>query len=150
MATAKKARKGPNKVKKGKDYQDWAAGLLKEWGWFVHNQKPVARQIPIKGKKVWVSQRNDLWGLFDIAAMKKGHRNLLIQTTLDSHVEKREEQLREGPDIDLNHNAVEVWLKRKPGRTTVFRWDGSSLSVYGEIWNRRLMVENTERQVSVL
>ena len=64
------------KVQKGNQFQDYIQKWLEENGWVVHNQKSVAKAIPIKDKitkkikVVWVSKRNDIFGEVDLIAKK--------------------------------------------------------------------------------
>ena len=100
-----------SKVKKGNNFQDWIQKWLEEHGWVVHNQKSVAKAIPVKGKVVWVSKRNDIFGEVDLIAKKDYEPTLWIQATLDSGKGRKEEGLRKipwGPG-----DKPQIWMKRE-------------------------------------
>ena len=43
---------------------------LAQGGWLVHRAVQSGREGELEGRKVWFSRTNDLFGLFDIAAMR--------------------------------------------------------------------------------
>lgn len=94
----------------------WSGSLLEKalalWlerlGYKVHRAQNTASQ---RGP-MWVSQSNDLWNVFDVAGLKIGEPNWLIQvTTRDNRsVAARKEKIEElAPWLDLTHNRVELW-----------------------------------------
>lgn len=117
--------------KRGNDFQDWIEKWLTGRGWSVHNQKTVSKAIPMKGKVVWVSGRNDILAM-DLVAVRPGHKTLFVQATLDSGVGKR---VKEASDVgwELHHQEVLLFQKKGPGDITIQRWDGSCYNEAGKI-----------------
>jgi hypothetical protein len=83
---------------------------LKKWrdaGWLV---AVVEKWNP------YVKVRNDLFGLFDLLAIR-GNETVGIQTTTASHINVRVDKIKPNPNLDLwcvgNRRAVvEGWSKR--------------------------------------
>ena len=128
------ARKRRNTRARGNDFQDRCTSYLEAEGFAVHNQKTASRAIPIKGKIVWVSQRNDVFGAFDLIAVKAEEKVRFIQVTLDSSVAKRVKEVS-GIPWPLEFMTVELWQGREGGSVTVSRYDSQGFRETGR-WIR--------------
>lgn len=128
--------------KRGKAYQYWIKKWLMERGFFVHDQPTASKVIRIKNKvtgeyePIYISVRNDIFGIIDIIAKKKDTPTLWIQATMNTSMKKKREKLSAIPwnfDID----CVQFWIKRSPGKTDVYelRADGT-FELVGKILNR--------------
>ena len=124
------ARKRRNTRARGNAFQDRCAGYLTAEGYAAHNQKTASRAIPIKGKVVWVSQRNDIFGAFDLVAVRAGERVRFIQVTLDSGVAKRVKEVN-GISWPLEFMTVELWQGRDRAEVAVSRFDGERFEEAG-------------------
>lgn len=124
------SRKRRNTRARGNAFQDRCAGYLTAEGYATHNQKTVARAIPIKGKIVWVSQRNDVFGAFDLVAVRAGEKVRFIQVTLDSSVAKRVKEVN-GIQWPLEFMTVELWQGRERGEVAVSLFDGEGFREAG-------------------
>jgi hypothetical protein len=124
------AKKRRNTRARGNEFQDRCAGYLTAQGYAVHNQKTVARALPIKGKIVWVSQRQDLFGAFDLVAVRAGEKPRFIQVTLDSGVSKRVKEVN-GITWPLEFMTIELWQGRDRGEVTVSVFDGTEFREAG-------------------
>jgi hypothetical protein len=125
--------------KHGNDFQDWIEAWLTKQGWSVHNQKTVSRAIPIGGKVIWTSCRNDILAM-DLVAVKPGEKTLFIQATLHGSVKKRR---IEAKDVrwDLAHQCVQLWQKKDHGLVKVKEWDGTNYIDIGRIVRRKFYLE---------
>lgn len=110
-----------NKRAKGLEFQRWIKKWLEEKDWIVHNQVPVGKLIVVKGKKIFISQRNDIFGC-DLIARKDFKNNLnfsmvtlWIQATLDSGITRKVEELKKFPWGRSLGDRVQVWLKTAKG-----------------------------------
>jgi len=121
----------------GNDFQDYIQKWLEEKGWVVHNQKTVSRAIPIKGKVVWVSQRQDIWGCLDLIAKKSGKFTLFIQATTHTGRGKKERDLMTVPWGDADE--VQIWMKRDKGHIDMFHLDDAfeKFEEFGKIIRRK-------------
>lgn len=104
---------GKSKRQTGLEFQNWIKKWLEERGWIVHNQTPVGKMIFIKGKKIFVSQRNDIFGCDLIARKEK--RLLWIQGSLDSHIQKRIEAFEQYFKGLLGNEDLMIWIKTDKG-----------------------------------
>ena len=102
----------------GNDYQDWCAGIVKEWfpDAVYHNQKAQAKFLPYIQK--WVSTRNDILGCIDILVIAPNTPPLFIQCTMHKSFTEKFKELEKVP-WPLDHVSVQVWMKRAPGRTEI-------------------------------
>ena len=123
-------RKRRNTRARGNAFQDRCAGYLTAEGYAVHNQKTASRAIPIKGRLVWVSQRNDIFGAFDLVAVRAGEKVRFIQVTLDSGVSKRVKEVN-GISWPLEFMTVELWQGRDRAEVAVSRFDGTEFREAG-------------------
>jgi len=123
-------KKRKNTRARGNDFQDRCAGYLEGEGYRVHNQKTASRPIPIKGRLVWVSQRNDVFGAFDLVAVKAGEKIRFIQVTLHSGVSKRVKEVS-GATWPLGFMTVELWQGRDRGEVAVSLFDGTAFREAG-------------------
>ena len=114
MATSKRA--------KGNQLQDWIQKWLEERGWTVHNQKTVSRAIPIKGKTVFVSQRQDIFGCIDLICKKQGRKTLFIQATMHGGKGKKREDLKAVP-WNNTVDDVQIWMDRGGKSIDIFCLD---------------------------
>jgi len=115
---------------KGNDFQDRCAGYLTREGYAVHNQKTVAKALLIKGRTVWTSQRNDVFGAFDLVAVRAGEKPRFIQVTLDSSVSKRVKEVN-GITWPLEFMTIELWQGRDRGEVAVNIFDGTEFRAVG-------------------
>ena len=127
---------------KGKLYQDWIKKWLTERGFFVHDQPTSSKLIQIKDKitgeykPMYVSVRNDIFGIIDLIAKKKDTRTLWIQATMNTSMKKKKEKLSE---ISWNFagDCVQFWIKRSPGKTDVYELNvNGKFYLIGKILNR--------------
>ena len=125
-----KARKRRNCRARGNAFQDRCTSYLETEGYSVHNQKTASRAIPIKGKIVWVSQRNDVFGAFDLVAVRAGEKVRFIQVTLDSSVAKRIKEVS-GIQWPLEFMTVELWQGRDRAEVAVSLFDGAGFRESG-------------------
>ena len=131
---------------KGKLYQSWIKKWLEDRGFFVHDQPTASKMIRIKDKltgeykPMYVSTRNDIFGIIDLIAKKKDTRTLWIQATMNTSMKKKKEKLCEIP-WNFEGDCVQFWIKRSPGKTDVYelRSDGT-FELVGKILNRNYYV----------
>jgi len=109
--------KQKSKRQKGLEFQRWIKAWLEEKGWLIHNQTPAGRMIVIKGKKIFISQRNDIWGT-DLLCRKK-YRMLWIQATLDSKVTKRVEAYLSYFKSLFDGEELQIWIKTPKGEINI-------------------------------
>jgi|TARA_Y100000310_G_scaffold103241_1_gene101541 isocitrate dehydrogenase kinase/phosphatase len=86
---AKKVKKKVNTKKKGDKAENELAKLLQDFDETLMIEKAprTMKRIFIKGKPVYVSQRNDYWGLFDIMVKDTAGHTTWIQVKSNiSHV----------------------------------------------------------------
>ncbi|MGA2533828.1 MAG: hypothetical protein ABSG19_12435 [Candidatus Aminicenantales bacterium] len=129
-ADSARAKKRRNTRARGNDFQDRCAGYLTGDGYGVHNEKTVAKALLIKGRTIWTSQRNDVFGAFDLVAAKAGEKPRFIQVTLDSSVSKRVKEVN-GIAWPLEHMTIELWQGRDRGEVTVSVFDGTEFREAG-------------------
>ena len=55
---------------KGQEFQRWVKGYLEKLDYVVFNMPLTGRMMYVKGKKFFVSQKNDIFGC-DLVARKK-------------------------------------------------------------------------------
>jgi hypothetical protein len=133
-----------SKSAKGNDFQDWCAALLLELfpGSAIHNQKAVAKAIPIKDPKTgkievrWVSQRNDIFGCIDLIWIH-GESVTWIQCTMDQGVTRKAKDL--GTVAWPDSANVELWVKRGPGKVSIFRYWGGGVVPIARIEKRKVL-----------
>ena len=132
----------PSKRQAGNLFQDWIQHWLEERGWMVHNQKSVARAIKVRGKLIFVSQRNDIFGGIDLIAMKENLPTLWIQATLDSGKGRKMEKLAAIP-FSWSDN-VQIWIDRGGRQITTFDKSGACI---GKIIRRVFYpIEGSDRE----
>jgi hypothetical protein len=97
---------------KGLAFQRWIKSWLEERDWIVHNQTPMGRMIKIKAKRIFISQRNDIFGC-DLLALKEANRLLFIQATLDSNIKRKVEELQKYFQVKKYpfELDVQIWMK---------------------------------------
>ena len=121
---------------RGNAFELWCAAWLTENGWSVHRQQSISRPIPIKGKLIWTSPRNDILGCADLVAVKPGERVLFVQCTLDSGVTKREEETKV-IKWDLSYACVQLWADRGKRHIQIKQWTGAAFVDVGKIELRK-------------
>jgi len=101
----------------GAAFQLWCKKWLEEHfpGIVVHNQK--MNHVAI-GPGKWICQENDIFGCIDLVAICRGQKPLFIQVTMDQHIGRKFKDLIEVP-WELEHAAVQLWIKRAPTRVTI-------------------------------
>lgn len=133
-----------SKSQKGNDFQDWCSALILELfpAASVHNQKSVAKAIPIKDPKTgkievrWVSQRNDIFGCIDLIVMRRTGFTW-IQCTMDRGIGRKLNDLATVPWPD---NAdVQLWVKRGPGLVDIFQYSFGGLVPFAKIARRKII-----------
>lgn len=102
------------KRKKGLIFQNWIKRFLEGKGYLVHNQKAGGRLIRNKRKSFYVNINRDIFGLFDLIAIKKNKKIRWIQATCDSSLKRRIEKIKKIP-LSRKFNSLEIWQKRKWG-----------------------------------
>jgi len=112
--------KQKSKRASGLAFQRWIKAWLEEKGWFVHNQTPAGRMIVIKGKKIFISQRNDIFGC-DLICLKEERKLLFIQATLDSNLKRKIDELKKYFSVKKYPYEVDVqvWLKTEKGEINI-------------------------------
>lgn len=114
-----------SKREKGLAFQRWIKKFLEGRDWIVHNQTPTGRMIKIKGKTIYVSQKNDIMGSDLIARQWDtvyGFTRLIwIQATLDSNVQKRVDEFRKYFKSTMYHEDLQIWMKTKSGEINIKR-----------------------------
>jgi hypothetical protein len=113
MKTAKSTARA-----KGNAFQRWCARYLEARGWSVYNQTPVTRVLFIGGKRVFAPMHKDIFGA-DLVAVKENSKVLFVQSSLDSHVEKREAEFKKY-HFPTATASVQLWIKRESGDVAVF------------------------------
>lgn len=106
-----------NKRRKGNYIQNLIERKLIKQGYIVHNQKSIAFQIK---PGIWISKRNDIWGIFDLIAIKQGENTKWIQSTADTNIIKRLEKFIKIP-LNLEYNDVELWQYKGRGKFRILR-----------------------------
>jgi len=130
------------KRQKGLEFQRWIKKWLEEKDWTVHNQTPMGKMIFVKGKKIFISQRNDIFGC-DLICKKPNTKTLWIQATLDSGISRKIDELHKY-SWNLDVDDVQIWLKRKDKKIDIFTplitWstpDGIQYGLTGHIIRRK-------------
>jgi len=127
---------------KGKKYQAWVKNWLEDRGFTVHDQPTASKMIRIKDKitgeykVIYVSVRNDIFGIVDLIAKKKNERTLWIQATMNTSMKKKREKLSAIP-WNFEGDCVQFWIKRSPGKTDVYELNvNGEFYLIGKILNR--------------
>ena len=118
----------------GLEFQRWIKAWLEEKNWLVHNQIPVGKIIKIKNKPIYISQRNDLFGAFDLVAKKPDKPTLWIQATLHKSIK---EKVKKIDAIEMKYflnDDVQIWLKRETGVIDIYNPWGDNI---GKIIRRK-------------
>ena len=93
----------------------------------VHNQKSAVKVIKVKGKFIFVSQRNDIFGAVDLISKKADRPTLWIQATLDSGKGRKIEKLKAIPFSFLRSDDVQLWIDRGGRQITIFDLNGDCI-----------------------
>jgi len=140
-----KTKKRKSSSRTGNQYQDWCVEILKEWypRAVIHNQKATSKFLPYLER--WVSQRNDILGCIDIVIIDHDNLPGFIQCTCHKSFAEKFKELEKVP-WPLDHVAVQVWMKRAPGRTEIRSLEkdpvaGLTLKKLGEIRMRKFYPE---------
>ncbi|MEO0097707.1 MAG: hypothetical protein ABIK78_06405 [candidate division WOR-3 bacterium] len=102
------------KRKKGLIFQNWIKKFLEDRGYLVHNQKAGGRLVRNKSRSFYVNTNQDIFGLFDLIAIKKNKKIRWIQATCDSSLKRRTEKIKKIP-LSRKYNSLEIWQKKKWG-----------------------------------
>jgi len=116
---------------KGQQFQRWIKKHLEDKGYIVHNMGLTGHMLYIKGKKVYVSQKNDIFGC-DLVA-RKGMEILWIQASLDSKVGKREEEFKNYFKQMNSNESVQLWIKTDRAINIKEFYPDTGLIDYGKI-----------------
>jgi len=123
-----------NKRKSGLAFQRWIRDWLQEKGWLVHNQTPAGRIIVVKGERKYVSQRNDIFGCWDLIAKKPDRSALYIQATSHKSLKEKIKQIDEVGMKYFKGDDVQIWLKRETGIIDIYNASGDNI---GKIIRRK-------------
>ena len=126
-----------SKAKKGADFQRWVKKWLEDNGWVVHNQITASKQIFIKGKPIWISKRQDIFGEVDLIAKKEHEPTLWIQATCHSGIGEKEKGLRTIPwGVG---DKPQIWMKRETGVIDIYTVNSKELTHEGKIIRRKYL-----------
>ena len=144
--------KNPNRQKaraKGSSYQNWIAEWLTERGWKVHNQKTSMSRIMVRNKRtfelepMYVSGRQDIFGVFDLIA-KKDMLTLWIQSTSHKSLLEKVKKIIAAELTYSNFEFPMIWMKRDSLRHDIYAFDETgniehpgAPSLYGKIISRK-------------
>jgi len=128
-----------NTRNKGRLVEKQAINILERWGYRCIIAPNTARMIITKDrKKLFVSQDNDFFGLFDIEA-KNGNITRYIQVKSNpSHVSEIKPKLEEFyRDVSVCTDSIEIWLKIpfKGFKIYIYKnneWLKVDIDLYGE------------------
>lgn len=123
-----------SKRQSGLDFQRWIKAWLEERNWLVHNQVPIGRMIVVKGKKIFISQRNDLFGCFDLICKKENRPTLWIQATLHKSLKEKVDKMIDCLEGCFKDDNVQIWLKRETGVIDIYDPYGDNI---GKIIRRK-------------
>lgn len=135
----------------GMEFQRWIKVWLEQRGWTVHNQPMKPTRIMVKGKILWISRSQDIFGCVDLIARRKGEsRTLWIQATLDTSIGRKIAELGVVPWG--SSDCVQVWVKRAGGRVDIFAADPgmSEAIMVGSITRRVYTVSPKYGAVSLI
>ncbi len=113
------------KRKKGLLFQSWIKRFLEKKGYLVHNQKPSGRLVRNKKRSFYVSINKDIFGVFDLVAIKKNCKIRWIQATCDSSLKRRIEKIKKIP-LSRKFNSLEIWQKKK-GEIKIIKINGKKI-----------------------
>ena len=103
-----------NKKKKGDKAELESYKILESLGYIVNPAPRTMKGIFIKGRIIYISQRNDHWGLFDGEA-KKDKNTLYFQVKSNaSHISEPKKGIEEFYDKYCSeYETCEIWLRVK-------------------------------------
>ncbi len=138
----------------GARYQDWICDWLEKKGWITHNQKTVSKQIKVRDKNtgglrdIWVSARQDLFGIFDIIAKKDGV-TLWIQATAHKSLKEKVDKIN-APKLTYSSSEYPmVWMKRDTYNHDLYIIKDGESSHLGKIIKRAFFVAQGMEQTFV-
>jgi len=102
-------------------FQRRCAKVAEKAGWSVYNQAPTTRMIMIRGRRIWIPQHKDIFGC-DFLAVKEDNKVLMVQVSMDAHVEKRAAEFAKYNFCPATA-SVQLWIKRSPARIACLLWD---------------------------
>lgn len=126
-----------NKRQKGNMLQNKVAQFYEAQGYSVHNQKSIAKQIR---PGLWISQRNDILGAYDIIATNFQEIKF-IQVTADTNIKNKLEKIIQ-VKLPLDKSIVEVWQYLKNGEFKILKYDGEKLTEYARYKRKKLYLLN--------
>lgn len=94
---------------KGQEFQRWIKKYLEGKGYIVHNMGLTGRMLYIKGKKVYVSQKNDIFGC-DLVAIKD-ELIYFTQASLSRKTTDRENEFKKYFKKLATTTHVQLWIK---------------------------------------
>ncbi|MCS7250184.1 MAG: hypothetical protein N2323_07515 [candidate division WOR-3 bacterium] len=102
------------KRRKGLTFQNWIKKFLEDRGYLVHNQRAGGRLVRNKKGSFYVNLNKDIFGVFDLIAIKKNKKIRWIQATCDSSLKRKIEKIKKIP-LSRRFNSLEIWQKKKWG-----------------------------------
>jgi len=102
----------------GLAFQRWIKKWLEEREYQVHNFTPKGKLLFIKGKKVYVSVKNDVFGC-DLIAKKPKLKTLWIQATEHKSLKLKQQELLKHA-WNLGVDDVQIWIKRETGIIDIY------------------------------
>lgn len=106
-----------NKYKKGSRLEKEFDDYLKSKGFITHRAR---KNVIMKDGRVF-AQRNDLFGLFDILALKRNYSPLLFQVSSEF---KRGKARKDIEDFAREFNSVKVFMVRKKKNFEIIEFVG--------------------------
>lgn len=100
----------------------------------VHRQVSVASKVKVGVREIWVSKRNDIFGVIDLVVVSPDIKPMFIQCTCDSSIGRKFKELFAIP-WNLKHSDVYVWQKMKGRRVVLWEYDGRAFFTENEIIN---------------
>lgn len=113
-----KDKKKPSTRATGLAFQRWIRDWLIERDYTAHNLPPCGKMIFSKGKKFYVSTKNDIFGC-DLIAKKSNQKTLWIQATKHKSLKLKQQEILKYI-WNLNIDDVQIWIKRDSGTIDIY------------------------------
>lgn len=121
-----------SKKQKGNLLQNKVAEFYESRGYSVHNQKSVSRQIR---SGLWISQRNDILGAFDVIATNEQEIKF-IQVTGHTDLKAKLDKIAQ-VKLPFDKCIVEVWQYLSKGEFKIMRFTGQELKEYARLKRKK-------------